>query len=267
MRIIVSAPKLFPLPSGSAVVSVYTYVLVSSVGVSSDRSELHLSHATWHRRCSQRPARLCSLDRPAADVHAALAAGTDPAALAALFQHDQLRAALSTDPSHALAPFAEAVHPLGAPPFPPSYKYVPGTRGEYDARRTPSWTDRVLWRCNYAHALPGGGGAEGGGGGGDDEGGGCVPVAQTRYAAVAAAARSDHKPVVASFAIALKHSAPLAADGAVDAVSAYLGGMATGGSGRRKWLGVKQRARGTALAAASVVPFATAPLRLNAAAL
>lgn len=227
-------------------------------------------HSLLQALCSQcaecsnfpRYVAVCSIDRPAADVHAALAGARDPASLARLFAHDQLRAALASDPAHPLAPFAEAVHPLGAPPFPPSYKYVPGKSCEYDTRRTPSWTDRILWRCNYAHATRSDGAS--------DDGARASPVAQTQYAALAAACRSDHKPVVATFQVALKHSAPVATDDAVDAVSAYLGGgAATRGRGRRKWLGVKQRGVGAsrAPAGAAVVPLATAPLQVNAAVL
>ena len=111
----------------------------------------------------------------------------------------------------------------------------------YDARRAPSWTDRILWRSNYLLS--------------DGSGAAVPPVTQTGYAAVEGMRQSDHRPVVASFEVQLKHSAHVLLDETVDTLSAY----GTGASrGPRKWLG---KAR-----PAVVAPIlSVAPLRENAA--
>jgi hypothetical protein len=189
----------------------------------------------------------CRLERPAADVVAALAASDGAATLAALFSADQLRAAIANDPTHALAPFREncvdGVHPSAPPPFLPTYKYVAGS-SEYDGKRAPSWTDRVLWRCNYAHAAP------------------AAAVSQTRYDAVGGVRQSDHRPVVAALHVALKHSAPLMADDAVDVMAAYVDGSR--GRTHRKWLSGVGGGRSGRLRMGSIAPLDTAPLQRNA---
>lgn len=169
---------------------------------------------------------------------AKLAGDAAPKALARLYARDQLAALLGGAEAHPLQAFREP----GAPRFPPTYKYVPDS-DEYDARRTPSWTDRVLWRCNYV--LDGSGGAS--------------PVATTGYVAVGGMRQSDHRPVAAGFTVALKHSAPVLLDEAVDTAAAY-------GRGRpaRRWLGGAKLSRSRPR---SVSPVVTGPLRANAAAL
>lgn len=181
---------------------------------------------------------MCRVESAAAEAAARLAADASPKTLAKLLARDQLAALLRAPEAHPLQAFREAAPPT----FPPTYKFVPDS-DEYDARRTPSWTDRVLWRCNYL--LEGAGAA--------------APVVATGYAAVAGMRQSDHRPVAAGFAVALKHSAPLLLDEAVDAAAAY-------GRGRpsRRWLGAGKLSRGRPR---SVSPVVTGPLRANAVAL
>lgn len=153
------------------------------------------------------------LDGAPPDVLGALA-GCDagrppPAAVAeALFRADQLQAVMAPDAaeSHPLQAFSEPGGPRGAPwpAFAPTYKLMPGSSA-YDGRRTPSWTDRVLFRCNYSHwrsdagahsdapARPG--------------------LAAMWYDSVPGLEQSDHRPVVARLALRLKHAPGIAADG------------------------------------------------------
>ena len=56
---------------------------------------------------------------------------------------DQLATARSNG-----AAFSELNETL--PSFPPTYKYKIGT-SEYDIKRTPAWTDRILFRANVAN--------------------------------------------------------------------------------------------------------------------
>ena len=69
--------------------------------------------------------------------------------------------------------------------FRPTYKYDPNT-DMYDTskkKRCPSWTDRVLWRCNEIEKFP---------------------VLNTEYVAVEELKMSDHRPVKASFTVTLE---------------------------------------------------------------
>jgi hypothetical protein len=191
----------------------------------------------------------CSIEEPAAAVVSALAGSHGASTLGRLAERDQLRCLLSARETHPLQAFQESTV-QGAPPFPPSYKYVPSS-DDYDGRRAPSWTDRILWRCNYlleASISAAKGPVS------------TAPVTQTAYATEPSMQQSDHRPVLGSFTVALKHTAPLLMDEAVDAAAAYIGST----RGTRKWLG------GSLLSKArpgAVVPIVSTPLRHNAAAL
>lgn len=107
-------------------------------------------------------------DRAAADD--LIAAGD----LAGLQEHDQLLAAVARQ--EAFSGLAEA--PIA---FPPTYKFDGGSDA-YDTskkQRVPSWTDRVLYKAH----------------------GGLVVLA---YASAQAIRTSDHRPVHASFAVAVE---------------------------------------------------------------
>lgn len=82
-----------------------------------------------------------------------------------LLAQDQLRQEQAHD---------TALHHLreGAITFPPTYKYIPGSRDELSSKRVPGWCDRVL----YASAAQG-------------------EVKVLNYRSVMEFTRSDHKPV------------------------------------------------------------------------
>lgn len=86
-----------------------------------------------------------------------------------LLAQDQLRQEQAHD---------TALHHLreGAITFPPTYKYIPGSRDELSSKRVPGWCDRVL----YASAAQG-------------------EVKVLNYRSVMEFTRSDHKPVAAQF--------------------------------------------------------------------
>tara|TARA_B100000780_G_C21018519_1_gene408112 strand:- start:28 stop:372 length:345 start_codon:yes stop_codon:yes gene_type:complete len=68
--------------------------------------------------------------------------------------------------------------------FRPTYKYDPNTN-TYDTskkKRSPSWTDRILWRCNEKEKFP---------------------IMNIEYVAVEELKMSDHRPVKASFSVKL----------------------------------------------------------------
>jgi hypothetical protein len=194
----------------------------------------------------------CRVEQPAADVVATLASTPSATDLANLFKSDQLGNLLRGASSHPLQAFHELCPPpAGCPPFLPTYKLLSGS-DEYDPRRTPSWTDRIFWRCNYLLESP-------------RAAPGAVrglaapsPVTQTSYTALKDVRQSDHRPVVASFTIALKHTAPLLLDESVDA-AAY-------GRGRslRRWLTSSRPAHSVPLTTSPVV---IGPLCHNAAVL
>ncbi|RZF48921.1 hypothetical protein LSTR_LSTR003301 [Laodelphax striatellus] len=77
--------------------------------------------------------------------------------------------------------------------FAPTYKYDPGTQN-YDTshkQRTPSYTDRILFKCR----RPNNGGGTPGVAGGGDAGAGGGSVECITYASVPSVCTSDHKPV------------------------------------------------------------------------
>merc|ERR1711994_568813 len=63
------------------------------------------------------------------------------------------------------------------PTFPPSYKYKIGT-SDYDLKRAPAWTDRILFKANVANY--------------DNY---ALSVNQHKYSAHTGLCQSDHKPV------------------------------------------------------------------------
>lgn len=178
----------------------------------------------------------------------------DVAAQRALFAHDQLRVAMAAShpESHPLQPFSEATTGDGRMPFPPTYKFKTGIPGDrYSSKRTPSWTDRVLWRCNY-------------------EINGAAAVAAARYACMVQLRLSDHRPVIAALRLQLRHSGAL-----VDTCTAAAGGLSgcrnvatgaeRGGRTLRRWL-AEATARLRVLKAGPEVMVAEgecAPLRRN----
>ncbi|GAA6058303.1 hypothetical protein JCM3770_003728 [Rhodotorula araucariae] len=116
---------------------------------------------------------------------------TDPSTFSTLLAHDQLRQEQRA---------GRTLHHLseGAIAFPPTYKFKPGSVGEYKdfRKRVPGWCDRVL----YASAA------------GDD-------TKVESYRSVMEFTRSDHKPVAATISIPssavtarLAHHAPYALD-------------------------------------------------------
>ena len=125
-------------------------------------------------------------DKPDAVLRTLEHSGSDPEAQRDLFSKDQLHNAMTSSETHPIQNFSEAVTEDGRMPFPPTYKFRTGTC-MYDSKRTPSWTDRVLWRCNYVVE-------------------GQAAVAATSYACVPSMLHSDHRPVVSAMHVQLKHS-------------------------------------------------------------
>jgi hypothetical protein len=190
----------------------------------------------------------CRLERPAADVLATITARPTASDFADLFKSDQLSTLLRAPTLHPIQSFRELCPPPSrCPPFPPTYKLLPGT-DDYDARRTPSWTDRILWRCNYL--LDTGEGPSG-----------PSPVTQLSYTSLHDVRQSDHRPVVAAFAVALKHTAPLLLDESVDTAAAYQRGRSL-----RRWL-MSSRVPPAQSAPLPASPGVPGPLCANAAAL
>ncbi|KAJ3431209.1 hypothetical protein M0812_02885 [Anaeramoeba flamelloides] len=69
--------------------------------------------------------------------------------LNSLLKYDQLREQMKF--GYVFKGFKESVVN-----FPPTYKFDPGTITQYDTsekKRTPAWTDRILWNCNENHAV------------------------------------------------------------------------------------------------------------------
>lgn len=69
--------------------------------------------------------------------------------------------------------------------FPPTFKLVPG-RQEYNYKRIPSWTDRVLWKVRSSKSAAN------------------CSVQLRYYDSVPELDFSDHRPVVAGFEVAIK---------------------------------------------------------------
>lgn len=163
----------------------------------------------------------CRLDADPDDVLRALeVAKRQPPALAPLFACDQLNAIMRSCELHPLQHFQEHT-PANHMPFPPTYKFQVGSE-EYDSRRTPSWTDRILWRSNYHLA-------------------GREAVEAVAYACVPEMRQSDHRPVVATVVVQLKHSSKVTHDQSAGLeVGEEEDGAREGrarGRALRKWLG------------------------------
>ncbi len=79
------------------------------------------------------------------------------------------------------------------PSFSPSYKYRIGT-SEYDTKRAPAWTDRILYKANEANYDM----YE-------------LSVRQHGYTALQEFTQSDHKPVISNFTVTV-FSPAIAAD-------------------------------------------------------
>ena len=93
-----------------------------------------------------------------------------------LLAMDQLVAARSNDEA-----FGELRETL--PSFPPSYKFRIGT-SEYDTKRAPAWTDRILFKANEANYDM----YE-------------LSVRQHGYTALQEFTQSDHKPVISNLTV------------------------------------------------------------------
>ncbi|GAA6027013.1 hypothetical protein JCM8097_006040 [Rhodosporidiobolus ruineniae] len=125
------------------------------------------------------------LNLPRPDVLHTLDTVSLPAAISSLLPHDELTHLRATNPSFRLRSFSEA--PIL---FPPTWKYDHGSE-KYDTspkQRTPSWCDRVLWRSQREKSV--------------------VPIS---YGALGADI-SDHRPVAALFAVAVKTVDPSLAE-------------------------------------------------------
>lgn len=142
----------------------------------------------------------------------------EPPALAPLFACDQLSVTMRSCELHPLQNFQEHT-PDHLMPFPPTYKFLVGSE-DYDGRRTPSWTDRILWRSNYYLD-------------------GVEPVEAVRYACVSCMKQSDHRPVVATVVVQLKHSSKVTHDQTAGLEEGETGTREGRARGRalRKWLG------------------------------
>ena len=178
------------------------------------------------------------------------ASGQPPAALAPLFACDQLTATKRSCELHPLQQFQEATAE-DFMPFPPTYKFLEDSE-EYDPRRTPSWTDRILWRSNYHLDAQ-------------------DPIAAIQYACVPCMQQSDHRPVVATVVVQLKHSSKVTLDQAAGLEDADAAARERN-AGRRalkKWLGeATSRLRALRGPAAALVAVTAdgdyAPFRHNA---
>ncbi|XP_065570794.1 phosphatidylinositol 4,5-bisphosphate 5-phosphatase A-like isoform X2 [Artemia franciscana] len=100
--------------------------------------------------------------------------------LSTAFEHDELSKAMKTGQAFALMTEME-------PHFPPTYKYRVGSN-EYDLKRRPAWTDRILFRVAPWEVE-----------------GQKLSLKQHSYRALKNYTQSDHKPVVASFSVAVPH--------------------------------------------------------------
>ena len=103
-----------------------------------------------------------------------------------LFAKDQLTLARSNGDA-----FSELNETL--PTFPPSYKYKIGS-SDYDLKRAPAWTDRILFKANvanYDHYV--------------------LSLNQHQYSSHGSLCQSDHKPVTSNFSLAV-FSQKIAAD-------------------------------------------------------
>ncbi|XP_023934774.2 inositol polyphosphate 5-phosphatase K [Bicyclus anynana] len=105
----------------------------------------------------------------------------------ALLKHDQLLAVM--DSGEAFSEFTEAEIR-----FPPTYKFMTGS-GDYDLKRKPSWTDRILYKVianNYENIT--------------------LRADLISYNHIPHYTVSDHKPVVAQFNIKIRQKSAPAVD-------------------------------------------------------
>ena len=109
------------------------------------------------------------------EVVARLVAGQD---LGKLLAKDQLSLARSNGEA-----FSELNETL--PTFPPSYKYKIGS-SDYDLKRAPAWTDRILFKANVANY--------------DNY---ALSLRQHQYSSHSSLCQSDHKPVSSNFSLAV----------------------------------------------------------------
>lgn len=99
-----------------------------------------------------------------------------------LLKHDQLKNIMATGEA-----FAELNE--GKITFPPTYKYEFGTQ-DYDLKRRPSWTDRILYKVNedvYENIT--------------------LKAVQSNYQRHSSYVQSDHKPVTSEFNIVIHSDA------------------------------------------------------------
>ncbi|KAF0291269.1 Phosphatidylinositol 4,5-bisphosphate 5-phosphatase A [Amphibalanus amphitrite] len=84
------------------------------------------------------------------DLNFRLAAGPDDAAVRQMAYEHDLTPLLALDQLRAAQTSGEAFSELSEPTltFKPTYKLVPGRRGEYAHSRRPAWTDRILYKVN-----------------------------------------------------------------------------------------------------------------------
>eukprot|EP00798_Chlamydomonas_sp_ICE-L_P003561 gene3561-13633_t len=68
--------------------------------------------------------------------------------------------------------------------FPPTFKFIPGT-DEYSMKRIPSWTDRVLTKCNGNDNMR-------------------FAIKPLYYCSIVELKESDHRPVVAGYELAIR---------------------------------------------------------------
>lgn len=192
----------------------------------------------------------CRLARPPAKSIAALNS-TPHTAVPELQPHDQLHQGMQQRTGHPLAAFSEGLESAPLPPmFKPTYKMVCNSE-QYDQKRAPAWTDRILWRCNYAHAAPAAQQAH------------LPSMRPLWYDAVQGLTISDHKPVAAAFDVRLKHAAEVVSDTTVDHAAYFT--VQQNRSRKQQWFGGSgsrpsmRRAPSTAL-----LPLAAGPLQSNA---
>ena len=110
-----------------------------------------------------------------------------PEDVAKLVSGEEFGKLLATDQLTTARSNGEAFSELNEtlPSFPPSYKFKIGT-SDYDLKRAPAWTDRILFKANvanYDHYA--------------------LSVRQHEYSSHASLCQSDHKPVSSHFSLAV----------------------------------------------------------------
>ena len=109
-----------------------------------------------------------------------------------LFGFDQLRAAQAR--GEALVGFRES-----PPTFAPSFKVLRNVGLGYNAKRIPSWCDRILYKSVFNAADDAGGAAPDGSGKQQHPASDSAAITQQSLRLVCSLCSSDHKPVVAGF--------------------------------------------------------------------